>query len=802
MMRRRLAIVLALVAAAPFASLARAQIPIRLEVVDERGSPIAGATVAVGEPGAEPTPIGSTGPDGSFAGTLTPQQVNAGIYVSAPGRGGAASDPALMVLARASSLPVVLGRGVALVGRVRDASGRPVAAAEVVATELRIPPSALFGWHGWTRTTTDERGIFRLQGVPESNQRLEVTAPGHLSVAIAPVALGTPLEVTLPSGGLLRGTVVDEKGAPVAADLEVEYENAFDVQRVRAGADGRFELTWRHPCFCRVCASVGEPPSAIAYSDVLESVPADLRLVLRPVAELPLLRVRATGDGGAPLAAFRAVVVWWTGAPEDVLWRVFPFEHRPARDGLCCLAAPEPDTTQKGGLLMVVAPGRASTIAEVEWKPGADGATEITVATAPARTQRGIIVDAAGKPVAGESVWVRRIGGDVPHGVLSLPPLDAVRTGADGAFALDGLGAGHWNVFFTTAGATRMRGVQVRADADPEPLRLQLPEFANALGHALGVESGWRLGLVPPGLDPAAGRLFGGPYTVGDAPLEATSAFAADGGFAIDRVQVGTHRFVLLVPRPIHRDGWLCIEQRPVRVAAGNNDGLVVDTKSDRPAILRGRVVMTGAQVPPERLLVEIMPAKTALQMPELARETYGWCRGDAVRRDGSFELWVAPGKHRLRVRDTLSGIVLAQTDEPIEADGDATATPMLSLTVEAAELQVEFASTEAGANGPGAHLDYRKAGSFNGPESWANRFWGIRLGDTPSSTVLYVPAGAGVLSVVTSTLPRVNLLAARQLSPWRSPSDEHEGADVVFDADPKKPTAVRVEVPRRRLFP
>src|SRR5262249_11830346 len=161
----------------------------------------------------------STGADGTFAGTLAPRQIAAEIYVSAPGRGGVMSDSALLVSDRASPLPLMLGRGVTLAGRVRDPSGRPVAAPEGAAPELRSPPSALFGWRGWTRTTTDEGGIFRLQGVPESNQRVEVAAPGHLTVAIAPVALGTPLEVTLPPGGLLRGTVVDGKGAPVAADL-------------------------------------------------------------------------------------------------------------------------------------------------------------------------------------------------------------------------------------------------------------------------------------------------------------------------------------------------------------------------------------------------------------------------------------------------------------------------------------------------------------------------------------------------------------------------------------------------------
>src|SRR5262252_637100 len=460
-MRRRLAAVLALVTAA------RAQIPIRLEVVDERGAPIAGATIAVGEPDAEPMRLGSTGADGSFAGTLAPPQIAAAIHVSAPGRGGVSSNSG----GGTPPLPVVLGRGVTLVGRVRDPSGRPVAAAEVVATDLRMPPSALFGWQSWTRTTTDERGIFRLQGVPESNQRIEVTASGHLTVAIAPVALGAPLELTLPPSALVRGTVVDGKGAPIEADLEVEYENEFAVQHARAGADGRFELTWRHPCFCRVRASVGEPPSAIVHSDVLESVPADLRLVLRPVAELPVLRVRATGDGGAPLAAFRAVVEWWDKAPEEQLWRRFPFEHRPARDGLCCLAAPPPNQTHMGGLVLVVAPGRASTIAPVEWKPGADGATELTVATAPARPQRGIVVDAAGKPVAGASVWARRVGGEERRTSMSWTPLDAVRTGADGAFALDGLGAGQWRVFCarTVHGAKGSR-LQVRADTDPEPL--------------------------------------------------------------------------------------------------------------------------------------------------------------------------------------------------------------------------------------------------------------------------------------------------------------------------------------------
>jgi hypothetical protein len=801
-MRCRLAAVILSVVGAPFAGPLHAQAPIRCDVVDERGSPVAGAAVAIGEPGSEPTPLGSTNADGSFAGTPAPHSAASEIYVSAPGHGGAAILAALLeVHGEGPFLPIVLGRGIALVGRVRDPTGRPLAGAEVHASELRSTMSAMWSWRAWARTATDQGGIFYLQGVPESNQRLTVSAAGHLTVSIAPVVLGTPLEVTLPPSGWIRGTVVDGKGAPVAADIEVEYEHRDGVQTARAGADGRFELTWRHPAFCRVCARSGEPAAAVAYSDVLEKVPADLRLVLRPVAELPLLRVRATGDGGAPLPAFRAFAAWWgnSDAPDDYLWQQFARDSRPARDGLCCLAAPPADGPQTG-VVMVVAPGRATYFAEVEWKPATDGATEIAVVTKPGRTQRGTVVDAAGKPVAGAFVWARRATKNDGR-PASMPDFDAVRTGADGAFALDGLGAGGWRV--RGSQGTRVAKslpVEVRADADPEPLRIQLPQLVRVHGRGLGVEAGWRLAFAPVGIDAAADFLFGGGYSFGDTePREALCAFAADGAFAVEGVQAGTHRLSLLLPRPAHCGGWLRVDQRPARVAAGSDDELVVDAQLDRAGVIRGKVAMTGALVPPERLLVELKPAKPGLvQLPSSITDVFGWRRGDAVGRDGSFEIQVAPGRYGLRVLDALSGIVLAQTAEPVDVDGGAVATP--TVTVEAGELRVEFTAADADEHGPGAWLEYRKPGA-DSPD-WTRRLRSVDLGDTLSSTVLYVPVGPGEFAVVTRRLPAVRPLAVRQPGDWGPRDEEHESAKVDFDADAKRPTTVQVEVPRRRVFP
>jgi len=168
--------------------------------------------------------------------------------------------------------------------------------------------------------------------------------------------------------------VVDDKGAPVAADLEVEYENQEGAESGRAGADGRFELTWRHPRSAACARAAANRRSGVAFSDVLEKVPADLRLVCASGRRAPGAARCAPPRSGARLAEFRAYASWeGNDVPDGLPLAAVRRDSRPARDGCACLAPPN-DAPQSGRGDGRRA-GPCDDRREVEWKPGADGAT-------------------------------------------------------------------------------------------------------------------------------------------------------------------------------------------------------------------------------------------------------------------------------------------------------------------------------------------------------------------------------------------------------------------------------------------
>jgi len=109
--------------------------------------------------------------------------------------------------------PVQTAPGAAVAGTVRDADGEPIAGARVVATDF------LRGRHFRREeeddntqsqllavAQSDERGRFVLRGAYRTALRLRVTAPGHASQTIGPVASVDPLSFTLaPSKVVDRG---------------------------------------------------------------------------------------------------------------------------------------------------------------------------------------------------------------------------------------------------------------------------------------------------------------------------------------------------------------------------------------------------------------------------------------------------------------------------------------------------------------------------------------------------------------------------------------------------------------------
>lgn len=764
-----------------------------LRVVNQQGEALPGAVVSRIEEGGALRKLGATDAAGDFI-------VDFGggadamwrLHVEARGFGSVASSPFAAFWAGRMLLPLVLGRGFSLHGRVRDAAGKPVAGAKLCATDILPAPWA--PWTGYVAAVSDDRGIFSLRGVPAHGMRLSLHADGYRSVAMSPVLAGTPLEFTLEPAPRLAGRVVDAEGKPVEAELEVHYEGRDEVQYARSGADGAFDLTWRHPCWCRVVARVGKPAEAFCASEVLQKPVDQLELRMRRVSELPMLRVRATGDEGKPLQDFRAMVAWGYGdqVPESYLRQQMMMEGHRSREGVAYL--PGASNGSADGWLLLMAPGRAATATKVEWKPGTDGATELSIAMAPELRVTGIVKNASGDPVGGVRVWAQRVqktDWDIPASA----PGDAVRTRADGTFELGGLVAGQTDVFaardYLPEGPARR--VRLEAGGKAPAVRLKVGDLVTVAGRAVAVEAGWMLGFAPP-------PRRGGGSIVMDQPVRVAGPFAADGSFSISGVQAGMQTPTLLIPRPALRGDWLRIPVRQARVGRDGEDDFEVDAEITGPTRLRGRIVRRGTQVPFDRLLVQQRVERVANQLQQnFAIDWMEWMTSVRVGGDGSFELVVGPGRHSLRVIDMMTGIVLATAPDNVEADAESVAVP--DLVLEAAEVLLEFVETAADEAGPAQFLVHRRGGGGNGVGFSADeyRVTGIDLRDRLTTRVVYVPAGEGEFHIQSALLPE-KVEPLRKFSYPSMSSFYADGGGITFEAEAGEKTTVRVEVPRRTM--
>ncbi|HET8646572.1 MAG TPA: carboxypeptidase-like regulatory domain-containing protein, partial [Vicinamibacteria bacterium] len=135
---------------------------------------------------------------------------------------------------------VVVERGLAIRGGVRDAQGRPVPHAD-----LRAHGEGPGTARGALEGHAGEDGTFLLPGAQPGLYRVRATADGYTVATERASAGGDPVVLVLERGGSLTGTVVDEKGVPVpvfrvAAEPAAEPESGRGVYA--EGGDGRLEL--------------------------------------------------------------------------------------------------------------------------------------------------------------------------------------------------------------------------------------------------------------------------------------------------------------------------------------------------------------------------------------------------------------------------------------------------------------------------------------------------------------------------------------------------------------------------------
>lgn len=765
------------------ATWAPAQRVARGRVLDEQRRPLAGATVAESIPGGATTPLGTTGADGRFTVTVPASPfdppLRRDLWLAAPGRGGAAWP---LVAGDSGELdPLVLEKGVALIGRLRTADGKPIPDADVRATTWTGNTSGL-EWSLDARTTSDGSGIFKLTGLPPANLRLSVRAPGFRKRELAPVAIGAPLELTLQPAEPIRGRVVDPDGRPVPATLQIEWENHDTATRLTTAADGTFTVDCDHDAAWRIRASTAAPTPRFAHSEVRTGGALDLRLQLRPVLELPTLRVRATGDGGEPLTAFIATVSWSGEASDEYLWYCLEGFGVPAIDGVACLAPPLPQRRERTGSVLVVAPGRATARTSVQWNDDQPG-LDLTVPTVAGTPCHGIVVDAAGTPVTGAAVWGRRHSETNWSAGASMPRGGGVVTAADGTFTLLELAAGEWNVHAARPKdrLPKFRRIQIAPGAVDagKPLRLVLPTLSPVRGRVSACPRGAEVAFAAPG---GATDTF-----VRQAPP--VRAWCDDNGtFAIDELATGNVEPTLRIARPA-RLGPLALRMPIARVQVGAD--LELDGDRVAAATIHGRVVPEGCAVPMERLLVQVLTDSPRALVPFVFDLEAGWRGGVTPAADGTFTLDVAGGKHRLRVLDAATGVVLLRQEETFAVDSGEVHAVTLTPVVAAIELLRQ--PVAAGENGSAYYLLVTGADDLD--TTWESA--GIDLRIEPTSDVLYVPPGerqvrvmAGAFGAATAPGPAGEYLWPRSGEPI---------ATVEFTAEAGVQTPVRVEVPRRR---
>jgi RNA polymerase sigma factor (sigma-70 family) len=146
----------------------------------------------------------------------------------------------LMLKARKAEM--TLDEGLALVGRVVDVNGRPLAGAKIgLGSDRRIMQS------DFPSTTADAEGRFRFGHVPSGTHTVTAQSPGRApELADVVVAPGMkPVELRLGPGHLIRGRVINPEGKP----LDGVTVQAMDWKRhssldwmTKTDARGRF--TW------------------------------------------------------------------------------------------------------------------------------------------------------------------------------------------------------------------------------------------------------------------------------------------------------------------------------------------------------------------------------------------------------------------------------------------------------------------------------------------------------------------------------------------------------------------------------
>lgn len=259
---------------------------VAVSVVDEAKQPIAGAEVRAGDGGVSAT----TAADGTTS--LAP--VRPGYVAVTAVASGFAPGVGFVMLGSAGakgSVQLVLRKGVAVAGRVRDEAGAAIAGVRVslgsgsaswiagaLGGEERSPISSV----------TDAQGRYEIAAVAAGSHVLDAVDGEHVPAQVPITVSDRPLrdvDIEMRVGGRLAGTVVDKDRQPVPyATVRIAGKGAqmWQVARQVVGdAKGAFEVRGLHRAVLQARAESETAASALVEVDLAAApVKADVVLVL------------------------------------------------------------------------------------------------------------------------------------------------------------------------------------------------------------------------------------------------------------------------------------------------------------------------------------------------------------------------------------------------------------------------------------------------------------------------------------------------------------------------------------------
>lgn len=499
---------------------------LRLEgqVVDRRKRPIGGASVTLGGDRTVLTEAdGGFAFDGLFEGAYSVIAEAGDAYAeSIEVRLDATSDPLELELTRGPSLRV----------RVVDLDGAPIAGARV-RTSTRD-------------TRTDADGNAQLRAVDYDSESFTVTAAAFAPATVRVDTGDDPTatieqEVVLRAGTQLAGIVLDESGQPVA-NASVDLLEGGDGNRSeRVSSDEHGEFTFEG-------IARGDYFITARSSELATGPGVEVAIDGTTPARTVVYAVRGAEVTGIVVDEHDRPIA---GADVRVGWRT----TESATDGTFVMRGLEAGELEIGARSPTH--GARTSVHHIE----ARGQLRVRLVL-DASTIAGVVVDPAGRPVEGASVFARSSD---PHG------FGLAETDASGRFDLGGLPPGEYDVSASRADSQHV-GSSLHISTGDRRVRLVVDERAGLTGTVV--------------LDGAPVTYYGYELLApgDDQPWQPRAVRELTGAFTDDDVQPGTWTVAIVGP------GFVTKLVRGVRVIGGSVTDLgAIHVVHGRA--LRGRIV-------------------------------------------------------------------------------------------------------------------------------------------------------------------------------------------------------------------